>query len=63
MKLQQLLLDTVAHLPELKVLCIDTHNSKNVELANFKPCPGVRYVEKLQIGMNWYELEKNGNYQ
>lgn len=61
--LQQVLLDTVAHLPELNSFHISTNKviEKGAELANFEPCQGLRYVEELEIGWHRFVLEKDGN--
>jgi hypothetical protein len=62
-KIQQLLLDTVSHLPELKMLWVsirDWHASL-VGLANFKPAQRLRYVEELKIDQVQYVLEKDGD--
>jgi hypothetical protein len=61
-KLQQVLLDTVAHLPELKILRADMTFSLDweIELVKFKPSPGLRYVEELEIDEIPYVLEKDG---
>jgi hypothetical protein len=63
MKIQQLLLDTVANLPELKILCVNILDprAKAAELANFKPNPGLRYVEELTIHYKMHVLEKDGD--
>jgi hypothetical protein len=51
--MQQLLLDTVAHLPELEILRFRTPQSMEApegpELANFEPNPELQYVEELEI--------------
>jgi hypothetical protein len=62
MKLQQLVLDTVAHLPKLETLRIVTFNSPPLEdeLHNFEPIQGLRYVEELEINSRWYALERDG---
>jgi hypothetical protein len=57
MKWQQLLLDTVAHLPELKILRVCT--TVRDGLVNFKPTRGLRYVEELTIDFEEYVLEKD----
>jgi hypothetical protein len=59
MKFQQLLLDTFAHLPELEMLCANITPVLNweAELVMFKPKPGLRYVEELEINSTPYILE------
>jgi hypothetical protein len=59
-KFQQLLLDTVAYLPKLEILCVNTTSVPNWEagLVKFKPSPGLRYVEELKINLTLYMLEK-----
>jgi hypothetical protein len=60
--MQQLLLDTVAHLPELKTLqvYIPDGPAREVGISNFKPTQGLRYVEELIIGPTRYMLERDG---
>jgi hypothetical protein len=57
--MQQELLDTVTHLPELERLYIFTPGrSENLE--GFKPIQGLRYVEMLWLNSTSYMLERNG---
>jgi hypothetical protein len=61
-QMQQLLLDTVAHLPELRILrcwILDPH-ARRKRLKNFKPIPGLRYVKEFGTGGRRYLLEKDG---
>jgi hypothetical protein len=62
MKMQQLLLDTVAHLPRLKKLRIYILDPRTEGdwPGNFNPTQGLRYVEDLTIGYRRYALEKDG---
>jgi hypothetical protein len=59
MQMQQLL-DTVARLPELERLNVWTDTDTQVDPADFKLNPELRYVEVLQIGFKRHVLEKDG---
>jgi hypothetical protein len=65
MKMQQLLLDTIARLPELEILDVWIPDDLDPQawkagLANFKPNPELRYVEELWIlYIGVYVLEKD----
>jgi hypothetical protein len=62
-KIQQLLLDTVAQLPELKILRVYIRDEQAwaVGIADFKPTQGLRYVEELIIHLTRYVLERDGD--
>jgi hypothetical protein len=62
MKMQQVVLDTLAHLPNLKMLRLHIIDNPawEAELTNFKPSQGRRYVGELEIDKRWYVLERDG---
>jgi hypothetical protein len=64
-KIQQLLLDTVAHLLELKTLRVVIRDgpARVVGLGNFKPTQGLRYVDELIIDSTRYMWREMGNSQ
>jgi hypothetical protein len=61
--MQQQLLDTVAHLPELEIFrIITTGFSKLGRYAplNFKPIQGLQYVEQVRVNCRWYMERDRG---
>jgi hypothetical protein len=54
--MQQHLLDSLAHLPDLKILRLRMFRYVPSSL---KLKPGLRYVKELEIDGRWYVLEKD----